>query len=366
MGSRVGATVVVVPRPRSMKTDRIRALLLPLGVLLGIGALLPLVGVFFIIVSMSLAFDAGMGPYGLLLITVALGVVVVLATIAVARGRASGALVLALYGVGVTLLLFSGARTEDVARLAAANGIVSGLALVVAVGIAWPRSLAPRFAAWRGRLAAVSPAWARRHPRLASAAAASALVVVAAGLVVSVERVVHPSCGPGRECVSAAGVSLVLPAGWHPQPRDSEDILFAAAPTHDSPYGLMIRRGSDELDPPTPSDLDGVEAALTAMLDPDRTGSFTRVQDSAVDRVTLPVGPAVRARYAQTTSFIVSYNATVVSYWCFVDGRLLAIQYVANWGEGEAALPADVPSEVRSALDSLRPLRADAAALAGP
>lgn len=341
-----------------MKTDRIRAWLLSLGVLLGIGALLPLVGLSFIFLVL------GGGLSGPLLIPVGLLVGVVLATIATARGRASGALVLALYGTGVTLLLAIGSSTEDLAGLVALHAIGGGLALVVAVGLAWNRSLAPLVAAGRGRLAAVSPAWARRHPRLATVAAAGALVVVTAGLVVGVERVVHPSCGPGRECVPAAGVSLVLPAGWHPQPRDSDDILFAAAPTHDSWYGLMIRRGSDELGLPT--DLDGVETALVSLLDTSGEGSFTQVESSAVDRVTLPIGPAVRARYAQTTSFIINDSAAIVAYWCFVDARLIEIEYVENLGEGGAELLADVPSEVRSALDSLRPLRADAAALPGP
>jgi hypothetical protein len=65
-------------------------------------------------------------------------------------------------------------------------------------------------------------------------------------------------------------------------------------------------------------------------------------------------------------SFIFSYHAAVISYWCFVDDRLIEISYVETYGEGEARLLADVPPEVRSALDSLRPLRAEAAALGGP
>ncbi len=337
------------------------------GVLLGVGALLPPVG-------LSLVFLGFPDAPPVALLFMGPCIVIALATWAIARGRASGAVVLSLYGAAVTLLVAAnsadlaspGAGSDAVSGFAWASALGSGLALAVGIGLAWPRSLAPRVAGWRRRLSATAPGWAGRHPGPLVAGAAATLVPLTALLAVAIGQVADPSCGPGRECVAEAGVSLILPAGWRSQPRDEADILFAAAPSHDSPYGLMIRRGADQFDPPVPADLDEVERSLVAALAPGGQMSFTQVNESIVDRVTLPLGPAIRARYSQTTSFFLSDNATIVSYWCFLDGRLLTIQYVENHGEGDAMLLPDVPPDVRSSLDSLRPLAADTSSLAGP
>ena len=194
----------------------------------------------------------------------------------------------------------------------------------------------------------------RRHPRVAAAATGVALLLVAA-FAARGGQIMGPSCGTGRECVPEAGVSLVLPTGWRAQPRDDADILFAGAPSHDSWYGLMIRRGSAEFAAPVPTDLDGVNAALVSTLG--ESSRFIHVGTSTIDRVTLPIGPAVRARYSQTFSFIMIDNSSAVTYWCFVDGMLIEIEYVEDHGEGDAPQLTDVPPDVRSTLDSLRPLK---------
>ena len=194
----------------------------------------------------------------------------------------------------------------------------------------------------------------RRHRKVSAVGIGVAALLVAA-FVVKGGQILGPSCGSGRECVPEAGVSLVLPTGWHAQPTDYSSILFAAAPSSESSFGLMIRRGSAELAAPVPSDLDGVNAALVSTLG--ASSGFTGVVASSIDRVTLPIGPAIRARYSQTFSFIMIDNASVIDYWCFVGGKLIEIEYVDDYGENDAPQLTDVPPDVRSTLDSLRLLQ---------
>ena len=192
---------------------------------------------------------------------------------------------------------------------------------------------------------------------IAMVAAVAAVVVVVAA--VNVALFAGPGCDPGRTCVPAAGVSLVLPDGWKVEQPQEKDELLGASPGRDSPYGLFIARGSDELSAPIPTDLDGLEAALEAWLTPS-TGVFQQIDASAVDRVTLPIGPAVRARWADTTGFIMYEGSEVASYWCFVRGQLIEIQYVVDTGEDPPTLLTDVPADVAAAIASLRVMGATA------
>jgi len=173
-------------------------------------------------------------------------------------------------------------------------------------------------------------------------------------------------CDPGRECIPAAGVSLIIPPGWHRQPVDDPDTLFAAAPAQDSPVGLLIADGSTSLEQPAPTDLPHADEAVQVALDPTIKG-FVSVGESEIDEVTLPIGRAVRARWTQTTAFIMTDDSSNVAYWCFVGGKLIEIEYVDDLGEtGGPPLPSDVPPEVAATIASLRLLGPSSPTPAGP
>jgi len=161
------------------------------------------------------------------------------------------------------------------------------------------------------------------------------------------------ACGPGQTCVPDAGVSVALPAGWSVKGSAGKDELLRAESSLPS-VGIVIQRGDAILEAGPLQTLEEVEAAVAAEFAPDTDIGFGFIDESVLDKVTLPIGPAVRDRLTWTRSFILSYSYSSTAYWFFVDGQLLELEYDEAWGEGGSALPPETePAELRSILDSL-------------
>ena len=157
------------------------------------------------------------------------------------------------------------------------------------------------------------------------------------------------ACGPGQTCVPDAGVSVVLPAGWSGKGSANE-------PLHSPSAGIILRRGDAILEAGLRT-LDEVEAAVAARFSSGTFGHPDYIDESLRDRVTLPIGPAVRDRLRGWRRG--SYGSPVpfsgTAYWFFVDGQLVELEYREAWGgAGDPALPPETePAELRSILDSL-------------
>jgi hypothetical protein len=161
------------------------------------------------------------------------------------------------------------------------------------------------------------------------------------------------STDPGRRCVPSAGLSLVLPEGW--SPKDAEDgALFAVAPDGVSDIRVVIETGTSVFHDAVPTTLDAVQQEITSRA----SGSSwpTAITDLQFSRAPLPIGPALRASFSSATNFILTYSQTTVSYWFYVDGRLLAIEYDVAYGEDTPIGPDSVDAVDLQAL--LLPLQA--------
>jgi hypothetical protein len=158
------------------------------------------------------------------------------------------------------------------------------------------------------------------------------------------------ACGPGRTCVPDAGVSVALPAGWSGKGSADE-------PLHSPSAGIILRRGDAILEAGLRT-LEEVEAAVAARFSSRTYGYPDFIDESLRDRVTLPIGPAVRDRLRgwRMGSFGGSFPFSSTVYWFFVDGQLVELEYREAWGGGgDSALPPETePAELRSILDSLR------------
>jgi hypothetical protein len=162
------------------------------------------------------------------------------------------------------------------------------------------------------------------------------------------------ACGPGQTCVPDAGVSVALPAGWSVKGSPDKDELLRAESSSPS-VGIILQRGDAILEDGSLRTLEEVEAAVAAEFSAGTNIGFGLIDESVMDRVTLPIGPAVRDRLTWTRSFILSYSYSGTAYWFFVDGRLLDLEYDEAWGEGGSSLPSETePAELRAILDSLR------------
>ena len=157
------------------------------------------------------------------------------------------------------------------------------------------------------------------------------------------------ACGPGQTCVPDAGVSVVLPAGWSGKGSANE-------PLHSPSAGIILRRGDAILEAGLRT-LDEVEAAVAARFSSGTFGHPDYIDESLRDRVTLPIGPAVRDRLRGWAmgNFGGSFPFSSTVYWFFVDGQLVELEYREAWGgAGDPALPPETePAELRSILDSL-------------
>jgi hypothetical protein len=180
-----------------------------------------------------------------------------------------------------------------------------------------------------------------------------AALVIAAVALFSIHAVA-PYCPPGGKCVWSAGVSVVVPSGWSTQPVDRGELLVIA-PGKDARVRIVMEDGAAIGSRPHAT-LDVVEATMIAALG-DTSDTFTHVNGLAVERVSLPVGPAVRARYVSTTTFIISYSQANDSVWFFANGRLLAVSWQQQLGEAMGSSPPiEMVSALRSLLESVRSL----------
>lgn len=163
------------------------------------------------------------------------------------------------------------------------------------------------------------------------------------------------ACGPGRTCVPDAGVSVVLPAGWSGKGSANEPLQSPSA-------GIILQRGDAILDAGLRT-LDEVEAAVAARFSSGTFGHPDFIDESLTDRVTLPIGPAVRDRLRgwRMGGFGGAFPFSSIVYWFFVDGRLVELEYREAWsGAGDPALPPETePAELRSILDSLHLMTPD-------
>jgi hypothetical protein len=193
-------------------------------------------------------------------------------------------------------------------------------------------------------------------PLFAGAAAVAAVLVAAW----AVSACALDGCPSGRTCVPGAGVSFVLPPGWHA--ADAKDpTLFAAERRGDgAPARLDVADGSHmlaeaDLDP-QPATLDDLEATALRRLTPPG-GTFDRAANATSARVTLPLGPAVRLSYTQTTSFIFTYATGTVEEWVRVGDRLVVFVYREAFGEGSGGPAPDLPEfvAIRGALQTFAP-----------
>jgi hypothetical protein len=157
------------------------------------------------------------------------------------------------------------------------------------------------------------------------------------------------ACGPGQTCVPDAGVSVVLPAGWSGKGSANEPLRWTSA-------RIILQRGDAILEAGLRT-LEEVEAAVAARFSSRPYGYPDYIDESLRDRVTLPIGPAVRDRLRGSAmgTFGGSFPFSSTVYWFFVDGQLVELEYREAWGGGgDAALPPETePAELRSILDSL-------------
>jgi hypothetical protein len=193
-------------------------------------------------------------------------------------------------------------------------------------------------------------------PLLVGTAAVAAALV--AGWAVSACAL--GDCPSGRTCVPAAGVSFVLPAGWHTTDAEDPTLFAAERKGGGAPARLDVADGSHMLAEagldPQPATLDDLEAAALRRLTPPG-GTFSWAANATSARVTLPLGPAVRLSYTQTTSFMFTYTTGTVEEWVRVGDRPVVFVYREAFGEGSGGPAPDLPEfvAIRGSLQTLAP-----------
>ena len=155
-------------------------------------------------------------------------------------------------------------------------------------------------------------------------------------------------------------MSFVLPAGWRTVDA-KEPTLFAAERKGDGvPRRLDVADGARLLSEAgldaRPTTLDEVEAVARQRLAPSG-GTFSRAADATGARVEIPLGPAVRLGYTQTTAFILAYRTGTVEEWVRVGDRLVVFVYRESFGEGGGGPAPDQPDfvAIRDSLQTLAP-----------
>jgi hypothetical protein len=176
--------------------------------------------------------------------------------------------------------------------------------------------------------------------------ASAALVVIGAA---------QPACGLGRTCLPAAGVTFTLPLGWSRTSPESAELYAAVA--GDEHTRFVVEDGAEVLRDTgvaMSADLDALASRIASTLE--EPGLFSSRTGVRQEVVTLPIGPAIRISYTSATSFILTYNQTVISYWVPVNGRLLVLEYMEAYGEGTPSGPGPDPGDLVTLVESLRPL----------
>ena len=202
---------------------------------------------------------------------------------------------------------------------------------------------------WSARRGGRSP-WRRVAISVAALAAAALTVggAVAAGTV-------RPSCPPARTCVPSMGISFDLPAGWSRADPDAGERYAASA--GGTEHRFVIEDGAAvfrDQGATVPASLDDVRASVPELLAGNQGfGSTSGIEAEWVD---LPAGPAIRVAYTRTTSFIFSSTQTNVTYWLFVDGKLVVLEYMTAFGEGSPDETATDPPDFSRLLASVRAL----------
>ncbi len=194
---------------------------------------------------------------------------------------------------------------------------------------------------------------AAQHRGLVAWGVTLALVVVV-GTMAGIQ-VMQPTCGAGRTCVPAAGVSFVLPDGWRRTATDDGDLFAASAGSEQTRFviedgGKVIGKDGGAV----PTGPEGVDARATSLLS--QGSGFGRNSDISARRVDLPVGPAIRIAYTSSTSFIFTYYQTNVTHWLSVDGRLVVLEYMTSYGEGTPGDTSSDPADLTELLASLQVL----------
>jgi hypothetical protein len=193
----------------------------------------------------------------------------------------------------------------------------------------------------------------RRRKRIATAATLAILAPISALVAVDAAQ---PFCDPSRTCVAGVGISFVLPDYWSRAAPESNELFAATAA--DEWRRFVIEDGARvirDAEAAVPTDLDGVAARVSSLLE-GGGGLFGSNTGVSTQRVELPVGPAVRVAYTNATSFFLTYYQTTISYWFFIDERLVVLEYMRGYGESTPPRPSDT-LELTELLDSLRTLR---------
>jgi hypothetical protein len=192
----------------------------------------------------------------------------------------------------------------------------------------------------------------RVRKRIATATTLAILVPISALVAVGAAQ---PLCDPGRTCIAGVGISFDLPDRWSRGAPESNELFAATAANGRS--RVVIEDGARvirEAEAAVPTDLDGVSARVSSLLE-GGGGLFGSNTGVSAQRVELAVGPAVRVAYTNATSFFFTYYQTSISYWFFIDERLVVLEYMRSYGESTPPGPTDT-LELTELLDSLATL----------
>lgn len=193
----------------------------------------------------------------------------------------------------------------------------------------------------------------RRRTRIVTASTLAILLPITALTAVDAAQ---PACGWGRVCVVAAGISFDLPGRWSRTAPESDQLYAAVA--GDDHTRFVIEDGARairEAGGTVPTDIAGVATGVPALVEAGG-GLFGRNSDVSTHQVALPVGAAVRVAYTNARSFFLTYYQTTISHWFFVDGRLVAFEYMRAFGESTPMTPGADPPDLTELLDSLEAL----------